>query len=68
MMQAFRFEQLALLARMRNSKAKQAAHEYLVNGGKQSDIAAKLGIKQATVSQAVTRIRLAQAQALRAAR
>jgi DNA-binding transcriptional regulator LsrR (DeoR family) len=67
-MQPYRFEQLALLARMRNSKAKQAAYQYIVQGGKQADIAASLGINQATVSQAVKRIRLAQAQALRAAR
>jgi DNA-binding transcriptional regulator LsrR (DeoR family) len=67
-MQPYRFEQLALLARMRNSKAKQAAYAYIVQGGKQADIAASLGIAQATVSQAVKRIRLAQAQALRAAR
>ena len=62
------FEQLALLARMRNSKAKQAAREYLCNGGKQKDIAQALGITQATVSNAIKRIRLAQAQAIRVMR
>jgi DNA-binding transcriptional regulator LsrR (DeoR family) len=67
-MKEHQFHQLALLARMRNSKAKQAAQEYLCNGGKQQEIADRLGITQVTVSQAVKRIRLAQAQAIRVSR
>jgi DNA-directed RNA polymerase specialized sigma24 family protein len=63
-----KFHQLALLARLRNSKAKQAAMIYLCKGGKQAEIAQQLGIAQSTVSQAVHRIRMAQAQAFRAAR
>lgn len=64
-MREHQFNQLALLARMRNSKAKQAAKLYLCEGGKQQDIADSLGITQVTVSQAVKRIRLAQIQAIR---
>lgn len=67
-MKEHQFEQLALLARMRNSKAKQAAKYYLCNGGKQREAAQAYGITQTTVSQAIKRIRIAQAQALRAAR
>ena len=67
-MKDHQFEQLALLARMRNSKAKQAAKQYLCNGGKQAEAAQAYGISQSTVSQAIYRIRRAQAQAIRAAR
>jgi DNA-binding transcriptional regulator LsrR (DeoR family) len=63
-----KFHQLALLAKMRNSKAKQAAMLYLCRGGTQAGIAEQLGITQSTVSQAIHRIRMAQAQAIRAAR
>jgi predicted DNA-binding protein (UPF0251 family) len=59
------FAQLALLARMRGSKAQEAARLVLCEGLKQTEAAAKVGINQPTVSQAIRRLRLAQAQAFR---
>lgn len=63
-----KFHQLALLAKMRNSKAKQAAFLCLVKGYQQQAAATATGITQPTVSQAINRLRQAQAAAFRAAR
>ena len=50
------FETLANLARMRESKAKQAAKRYMLNGERQTAIAADLGISQPTISRAVANL------------
>lgn len=65
MMTRQQFAQLALLARLRSSRAQEGARLVLCEGLKQVEAAQALGITQTTISQTIKRLRLAQAQAIR---